>query len=104
MLVTGELTAGTILTVLFAAIIGAFSLGALGPRIESFAKASAASQKIFQTLQRIPTIDSFDEAGVKFEDVKGDIELKGVSFIYPARPEGTIPLSCNISLSPSHLI
>ena len=104
MLVTGELTAGTILTVLFAVIIGAFSLGALGPRIESFAKASAASQKIFQTLQRIPTIDSLDEGGVKFEDVKGDIELKGVSFIYPARPEGTFTLSCNIALSPSHLI
>ena len=104
MLVTGDLTAGTILTVLFAVIIGAFSLGALGPRIESFAKASAASQKIFQTLQRIPTIDSLDQEGAKLEDVKGEIELKGVSFIYPARPEGTFPLSCNILLSPARFI
>jgi ATP-binding cassette, subfamily B (MDR/TAP), member 1 len=91
MLVTGELTAGTILTVLFAVIIGAFSLGALGPRIEAFAKASAAAQKIFQTLQRIPTIDSLDQGGERFEGVKGEIDLRGVSFIYPARPEGTSP-------------
>src|SRR2546429_9910773 len=104
MLVTGDLTAGTIVTVHFAVIIGAFSLGALGPRIESFAKASAASQKIFQTLQRIPTIDSLDQEGAKLEDAKGEIELKGVSFIYPARPEGTFPLSCNTFLSPARFI
>jgi ATP-binding cassette, subfamily B (MDR/TAP), member 1 len=89
MLASGELTAGTVLTVLFAVIIGAFSLGSLGPRIEAFAKASAAAQKIFQTLQRRPTIDSLDDNGKKPDGIKGTIELKNVSFIYPARPEGT---------------
>jgi ABC-type multidrug transport system fused ATPase/permease subunit len=89
MLVSGEANAGTVLTVLFAVIIGAFSLGSLGPRIESFAKASAAAQKIFQTLSRKPTIDSLDDNGKKPEGVKGNIELKNVSFIYPARPEGS---------------
>jgi ATP-binding cassette, subfamily B (MDR/TAP), member 1 len=81
------LTIGTLLTVVFAVIIGAFSLGSIGPRIEAFAKATAATQKIFQTLDRIPTIDSFDEGGDRPEGIKGDIELKNVSFIYPARPE-----------------
>jgi ATP-binding cassette subfamily B (MDR/TAP) protein 1 len=88
MLASGELTAGTVLTVLFAVIIGAFSLGSLGPRIEAFAKASAAAQKIFQTLKRSPTIDSLDDNGKKPDGIKGTIELKNVSFIYPARPEG----------------
>ena len=91
LLARGELNTGTVLTVLFAVIIGAFSLGSLGPRIEAFAKASAAAQKIFQTLDRIPTIDSLDEGGDKPEGIAGDIELKNVSFIYPARPES---LSC----------
>jgi ATP-binding cassette subfamily B (MDR/TAP) protein 1 len=74
--------------VLFAVIIGGFSLTALGPRIETFAKASAAMQKIHQTLQRIPPIDSLSEAGERPDNVRGNIELKNVSFIYPARPEG----------------
>src|SRR5579859_6337449 len=100
MLVTGELTAGTILTVLFAIIIGAFSLGALGPRIEAFAKASAAAQKIFQTLQRIPTIDSLDAGGERLERVKGEIELRGVSFIYPARPEVTVLKNVSMMIPP----
>ena len=87
-LAAGDLTIGTILTVLFAIIVGAFSLGMLGPRIESFAKATAAAQKIFQTLERVPSIDSLADTGEKPAGIKGNLELKGVSFIYPARPEG----------------
>jgi ABC-type multidrug transport system fused ATPase/permease subunit len=85
-----DIQTGTVLTVLFAVIIGAFSLGSLGPRIEAFSKASAAAQKIFQTLARIPTIDSLVDSGEKPDGIKGNIELNNVSFIYPARPEGSI--------------
>src|SRR5271154_1943821 len=91
MLASGELTAGAVLTVLFAVIIGAFSLGSLGPRVEAFAKAQAAAQKIFQTLARIPTIDSLIDDGDKPQGIKGTIELQNVSFIYPARPESILP-------------
>lgn len=90
MLVDGDLTVGTILTVLFAVIIGAFSLGGVVPRIEEFAKGTAAAQKIFQTLTRIPTIDSLSETGERPDGIKGTIELKNVSFIYPARPESEL--------------
>ena len=86
---TGDLSAGRVFTVLFAVIIGAFSLGSLGPRIEAFAKANAAAHTIFQTLARIPTIDSFDDRGDRPSGIKGNIELKNVNFIYPARPEGS---------------
>ena len=88
LLASQDLSAGTVLTVLFSVIIGAFSLGSLGPRVEAFAKAHAAAQKIGQTLQRIPPIDSFVDSGEKPEGIKGNIELKNVSFIYPSRPEG----------------
>lgn len=71
-------------------MLGAFSLAMLGPRVETFAKATAASHKIFQTLQRIPCIDSLDQSGEKLDEVKGNLQLKGVSFIFPARPEGSI--------------
>jgi len=90
MIESGSLNVGEVLTVVLAVMVGAFSLSMLGPRIETFAKATAASQKIFQTLQRIPSIDSLDDNGEKPDGVKGNLELKGVSFIYPARPEGSI--------------
>ena len=98
LLASGEMKAGTVLTVLFAVIIGAFSLGSLGPRVEAFAKASAAAQKILQTLARVPTIDSLVESGDKPDDVKGNIELKNVSFIYPARPEVIVLTDVNIHI------
>ena len=90
MIASGNLNAGTVVTVVFSVMLGAFSLAMLGPRIETFAKATASSKKIFQTLQRIPSIDSLDENGEKPDGVKGNLELKGVSFIFPARPEGLI--------------
>jgi ATP-binding cassette, subfamily B (MDR/TAP), member 1 len=93
MIASGDLNVGTVLTVVLAVMIGAFSLAMIGPRIETFAKATAASQKIFQTLQRVPSIDSLDPKGEKPDGIKGNLELKGVSFVYPARPEG-IPLWC----------
>ena len=80
---------------MFAVIIGAFSLGSIGPRIEAFAKASAAAQKIFQTLDRVPAIDSLVDSGDKPDDIKGNIDLKNVSFIYPARPESISPFNCS---------
>ena len=89
MIASGELNAGKVLTVVLAVMVGAFSLALIGPRIETFAKATAASQKIFQTLHRVPSIDSLDDGGDKPEGIKGNLELKGVSFVYPARPEGS---------------
>ena len=90
MIASGNLNAGTVVTVLLSVMLGAFSLGILGPWVETYAKATAASQKIFQTLHRIPCIDTLDQSGEKPDDVKGNLELKGVSFIFPSRPEGSI--------------
>lgn len=89
MIASEDLNVGTMLTVVLAVMIGAFSLALIGPRIETFAKATAASQKIFQTLQRVPSIDSLNEDGENPEGIKGSLELNGVSFVYPARPEGS---------------
>jgi ATP-binding cassette, subfamily B (MDR/TAP), member 1 len=97
LLVDGELSAGVLLTVQFSVLIGAFALSSLGPRVETFAKATAALQKIFQTLQRVPPIDSLSEAGERPDNIRGNIEFKNVSFIYPARPEGPIPLVFSIA-------
>src|SRR5947207_15286931 len=92
MIESGSLNVGEVLTVVLAVMVGAFSLSMLGPRIETFAKATAASQKIFQTLQRVPSIDSLGDNGEKPNGIKGNLELKGVSFVYPARPESIQPL------------
>lgn len=77
---------------LFAVIIASFSLSQIAPRIENFSKATAAAQKIFQTINRVPSIDSLSDQGDRPKDLEGNIKFKNVSFIYPSRPEGILSL------------
>lgn len=52
------------LTVFFSVLIGAFALGQAGPAMEATSKAQGAAYKIFETIERVPPIDSFSEVCV----------------------------------------
>ena len=52
------------------------------------AKAAAAS--VFGIIDRKSLIDSSDESGTTLENVKGEIELRHISFEYPSRPDNQI--------------
>ena len=51
---------------------------------------------MFQTIDRVPSIDSQDPSGLKPETVVGEIELTNVNFSYPSRPD--VPIVKNLSL------
>ncbi|CAG8447136.1 15414_t:CDS:2 [Acaulospora colombiana] len=87
LIIDDELTPGEVVNVFFAVLFGAFSLGNLAPDLQAFSFATGAGSKIFETINRVPSIDIASEDGVKPEDVAGHIQLKDISFIYPARPE-----------------
>ena len=87
LIAAGDYNVGLLINVLFAILIGSFSIAQLTPRIQSFISATSAAQKVFQTIRRIPSIDSLDEGGLR-PDLKGDIHFTDVSFIYPSRPQG----------------
>ncbi len=44
---------GNILTVFFAALIGAFSLGRAGPDLEALLTAAGAAQEVYNTIDRV---------------------------------------------------
>ncbi|KAL7158153.1 hypothetical protein ABFS83_02G122900 [Erythranthe nasuta] len=83
-------TGGEVITVLLAVIIGATSLGQAAPPLTSFAAGQAAAFKMFETINRKPTIDAYDTKGKILNDIIGDIELRDVCFSYPARPKEQI--------------
>lgn len=86
-LVAGEMTLSSVLTILMSVMIGAFSLGHVGPHIQAFNSAAAAGAKIFSTIDRLSPLDPASEAGEKLEAVEGTIELRNIKMIYPSRPE-----------------
>jgi ATP-binding cassette subfamily B (MDR/TAP) protein 1 len=45
-----------------------------------------AAAKIFDTIDRVPDIDSANPNGLKLDDVHGELTLEGVKFSYPSRP------------------
>ncbi|PKA63577.1 ABC transporter B family member 22 [Apostasia shenzhenica] len=50
-------------------------------------EAMAAAERIKGVIGRKPGIDSGSEEGEEMEEVKGEVEFRGVNFAYPARPE-----------------
>lgn len=55
--------------------------------MNAFSAGKAAAYKMLETIKRSPKIDTYDTSGVVLNEIKGDIELKDVSFAYPARPD-----------------
>ncbi|KAG0251782.1 Multidrug resistance protein 1 [Mortierella polycephala] len=72
----GNMTSGSVLNVFMGMIIGAFALGNIGPNIASFGSAQGAAYNIFQTIDRIPTIDSANPAGAKPDNVQGHVVVR----------------------------
>ena len=53
---------------------------------------------MFETIKRKPKIDAYDDNGQKLDDLRGDIELKGVYFSYPTRPNEQIFTGFSLSI------
>ncbi|XP_074586763.1 ABC transporter B family member 4-like [Curcuma longa] len=83
-------TGGKVINVIFAILTGSFSLGQLAPCMQAFAAGQAAAYKMFETINRKPEIDAYDDKGKMLDDIQGNIEFRDVYFSYPARPNEQI--------------
>ncbi|KAI9235662.1 MAG: P-loop containing nucleoside triphosphate hydrolase protein [Podila humilis] len=100
----GLMDSGAVLTVLFGTIIGAFSLGNLAPGISAIGKAQAAAYSIFETIDRVPAIDSSNPSGAKPANMTGHIVVRDVNFSYPSRPDVPILKNMNIEVKPGQTV
>lgn len=75
------------LQVFFALTISAVGVSQSTALAPDTTKAKDSAASIFEILDSKPKIDSSSTKGATLEIVKGDIELKHVSFKYPTRPD-----------------
>lgn len=82
----GEMSVSSVITILLAIMIGAFSLSNVAPNAQAFGTSVAAAAKIYGTIDRISPLDPMSEEGARLEHVQGTVELVGIKHIYPSRP------------------
>jgi ATP-binding cassette, subfamily B (MDR/TAP), member 1 len=86
-LVDGQTDLAHILTIVLAIMIGAFSLGNVGPNMQHFTAGVAAAAKIYGTIDRESPLDPTSSEGEVLDTVEGTIELRNIKHIYPSRAE-----------------
>lgn len=59
----------------------------IAPHMVTFSRAATAASELFALIDRHSEINPFDESGDKPENPAGSIDLHGVSFRYPTRPD-----------------
>ncbi|KAI9333111.1 P-loop containing nucleoside triphosphate hydrolase protein [Obelidium mucronatum] len=95
-LIPEHMTSGQVVTVFFSIIIGAFSLGLLGPSLASISAATGVAGKIFETIDRVSPINPFSTEGLKPDVCTGEVVFDNVSFHYPQRTD--VPILKSFSL------
>ena len=98
LVLSGEIDVGVIVNCFLAIIIGSISLASLAPEVVAISTARGAAGKLFETIDRIPPIDSASTTGLRpdVSSVKGEVTFLGVRFNYPSRPE--VPILRGIDL------
>ncbi|EFA83580.1 hypothetical protein PPL_02646 [Heterostelium album PN500] len=81
---------GQMQRVFFAIVMSAMSMGNASAFAPDMAKAKTATNAIFKLIDKVSKIDPFKKTGHTLEDIKGDIEFRGIQFSYPSRPNKLI--------------
>ncbi|MEE2901864.1 MAG: ABC transporter transmembrane domain-containing protein [Myxococcota bacterium] len=97
----GQLSFGELTSFILYTFTVAFSIGALSSLWSDFAKASGASQRVFEIL------DSEDQQlsqGTNISRLQGRVTFKDVEFAYPMRPDAMVLSQFNLELLPGRVV
>ncbi|KAL4911225.1 hypothetical protein BDW74DRAFT_184667 [Aspergillus multicolor] len=88
MLNRGEINdLGTVFVVLFSVIMAANTVMQVTPNMVTFSRAATAASELFSLIDRESEINPFDRLGDKPDETVGSVDLGGVNFCYPTRPD-----------------
>jgi len=93
---SGELTAFLLYTLMVA-----LSLGALSNLYGDFMRASGASQRVFQLLDRVSAVE---RTGEEVGEVEGHVRFEGVGFSYPSRPDVPVLVDFDLDVLPGRVV
>jgi ABC transporter fused permease/ATP-binding protein len=102
LVVDGSLSVGGLTSFLVYSLFVAFALGALVDVWADFMRASGAAERVFELLDRTPAIPTV--GGDRPAAIQGRVELQGVRFSYPARPDAPVLQGIDLSIQPGEVV
>ena len=100
--VNGELSVGELSAFILYTLFVATSLSSLGDLWGDFMKARGASERVFDLLET--DVRAEGRGVVPMERAAGRVELQGVSFAYPTRPDIAVLRSVDLVLEPGQVV
>lgn len=102
MVQSGDLSTGELTSFVLYTVIVAFSLGALTDLWGDFMRASGAAERVFELIDRAPRLN---EGERRFPGrPEGRLDLNGVHFSYPSRPNSEILKGIDLSIDPGERV
>lgn len=98
----GAMSVGDLTSFVLYTLLVAFSFGTLGSLWGDFMRASGAAERVFSLLDREPEIVS--GRGESLSEVRGSIELRGVSFSYPSRLDVRVLQEMDLRIEPGEVV
>ncbi|XP_060833703.1 ATP-dependent translocase ABCB1-like isoform X3 [Rhopalosiphum padi] len=95
---------GSIFTVFFSVMAGAFSVGNALPFINSVSIAIGAASNIFNIIDNKPKIDPYSSQGKKLNKIQGKIEFKNVNFTYPTKCSISVLNNLSLTIEPGQTV
>lgn len=102
MVADGRMSVGGLTSFLVYTLIVAFSLGALADLWADFMRSLGAAERIFELLDRSP--EMAPSGGARLPAVRGELELRDVSFAYPARRDVQVLQGVSLRLDPGEVV
>ncbi|XP_054801842.1 ABC transporter B family member 21-like [Prosopis cineraria] len=94
----GRTNFSDVFRVFFALTMAAMAVSQSSSMAPDSSKAKSATSSIFDLIDGKSKIDSSDESGATMDNVKGEIELRHISFKYPSRPDTQIFRDLNLAI------
>ncbi|KAL5234824.1 hypothetical protein ACI65C_002234 [Semiaphis heraclei] len=104
LIVDGISSPGSIFTVFFSVMAGAFSVGNALPFINSVSIAIGAASNVFDIIDSKPNIDPYSSKGKKINKIQGKIEFKNVNFAYPTRCSTLVLNNLSLKIEPGQTV
>eukprot|EP00953_Heterococcus_sp_UTEX-ZZ885_P013590 7765-Heterococcus_DN1.PRE.2 len=92
-------TGGKVVSAIFGIIVASSQLGHMSPAMTALGLARTSAVSVFETIDRVPVIDSASDAGLKPDSAQGELHIDNIGFSYPARQVDAVYTNVNIKVS-----